>query len=298
MNIAPLLLAAWLPLAPPGTAAARQPVAIVYALSGTAWVKTADANAKRPAERFEWIPADADLEVGPDSTLRIAFLNGSRYELGGRAKVTLSADGALRSSSGAVRPLAPVPPLPRLEPLAADVKPPAQAGALRIRGGRIEGLYPRDDASVIPDKTELSFELLPGTARYKVQVENELGTAVFDVEIHTASVVVSPGVLRPGSRYHWTVRSLGRTTAARGEADFVTVDAESLAAREKLRRSLQGVGDADSLALLAEVDSRLGLLVEARGAFRAALANAPNDQAIQAALERLERRLSGPKRDP
>jgi hypothetical protein len=129
-------------------------------------------------------------------------------------------------------------------------------------------------------------------------VEDESGNAVFSAETQTASILVSPGVLRPGSRYHWTVRSLGGTATGRGEADFETANAENLAAREALRRSLQGLGDAASLALLAEVDSSLGLLKEAHQGFRAALAQSPEDATLQLALARVEQRLADAPRGP
>ena len=276
-------------------AAGGEPVAIVYSLSGSAWIQPS-SGARQKAERFAWLSADASVDVGAGSTLLLAFVGGSRYELGPGARATLASDGTLRAPTGPVRPLASVPPLPRLAPLAE--RPPTRAGALRIRGTRIAGLYPHLDASAIPDQAVLSFEPLPGSTGYKVQVEDESGNAVFSAETQTASILVSPGVLRPASRYHWTVRSLGGTAAGRGDADFETASAETLASREALRSSLQGGGDAASLALLAEVDARLGLLKEAREGFRAALARSPGDASLEAALTRVEQRMADAPRDP
>jgi hypothetical protein len=275
--------------------AGGEPVAIVYSLSGTAWIQPS-SGARQKAERFAWLSADAAVDVEAQSTLLLAFVSGSRYELGPGARATLASDGTLRAPKGPVRALDSVPPLPRLAPLAE--RPPARAGALRIRGARIAGLYPGPEASAVPDNTVLSFEPLPGSTSYKVQVEDESGNAVFSAETQTASILVSPGVLRPGSRYHWTVRSLGGTAAGRGEADFETASAETLASRETLRRSLQGGGDAASLALLAEVDARLGLLKEAQEGFRAALARSPGDASLEAALARVDRRMADSPRDP
>jgi hypothetical protein len=288
-------LAAWLLMATSAVASGGEPVAIVYSLSGSAWIQPT-SGARQKAERFAWLTSDARVEVGPDSTLLLAFVNGSRYELGPGARASLSSEGLLRAPSGPVRPLESVPPLPRLTPLAE--RPPSRAGALRIRGARIEGLYPHQDASALPDQAVLSFQPLPGSTGYKVQVEDESGNAVFSAETQTASILVSPGVLRPGSRYHWTVRSLGSRAAGRGDADFETAGADTLAAREALRRSLQDVGDAASLALLAEVDASLGLLKEARQGFRAALSQSPGDATLQAALARVEERMVDAPRDP
>ena len=288
----------WLLLSTVGLhVAGADEVAIIYGLTGQAFVKTGSAAERRPAQRFEWLPAEAEIEVGEGATLLLAFASGTRYELRGGSKAALSASGAFRSSSGPVKALASVSPLPRLESFAADTRQGGRAGALRIRGSRIDGLYPRDPASVLPHESILLFEPLPGTLRYKVQVEDEVGNAVFDAEVSAASVVVSPGVLKPGGRYHWTVRSLGGAPSARGEADFSVLSAESLAAREELRRSLEGLADPASLALLAEVDSRLGLFLEAQRGFRAAIAKSPADATLQTALEKIERQIASPDRD-
>ena len=67
----------------------------------------------------------------------------------------------------------------------------------------------------------------------------------------------------------------------------------ALAARAVLEESLEAGGDASSLALLAEIDRSLGLLVEAREKFRAAVARAPGDVALRQALDRLERAACG-----
>ncbi len=289
------LFTAWLVTATAAAAGGGEPVAIVYSLSGSAWIQSAP-GARQKAERFAWLSADASVEVGADSTLLLAFVSGSRYELGPGARASLSSEGTLRAPSGPVRTLASVSPLPRLAPLAE--RPPARAGALRIRGARIGGLYPHQDASALPEQAVLSFEPLPGSSGYKVQVEDESGNAVFSAETQTASILVSPGVLRPGSRYHWTVRSLGGMAAGRGDADFETASADTLAAREALRRSLPGGGDAASLALLAEVDASLGLLKEAHQGFRAALLQSPDDATLQAALARVEQRMADAPRDP
>ena len=283
--------------APPLPAADAGPIAIVYGLSGAASVRVPPARAPRPAQRFEWLPAGAEVEVAEGGTLLLAFASGSRYELGGGTAVTLAAPSGFGASRGPVRALPSVSPLPRLPGLAAEAKPGARAGALRVRGTRIVGLYPADEANVLPDEAVLFFESLPGTPRYKVRVEDEIGATVFEAEVGTSSVVVSPGVLKPGARYHWTVRSLGESASARGEADFGVVTRESLAAREALRHSLEGLADPESRALLAEVDGQLGLWLEAHREFRAALAQAPADASLQAALQRLAGLIPASVRD-
>jgi hypothetical protein len=113
------------------------------------------------------------------------------------------------------------------------------------------------------------------------------------VVTQSPAVTISPGVLKPGSKYYWRVRTLDRSgQVARGSAEFLTLAADIAAARATLERSLGAVGDISSLALLAEIDRSLGLLVEAREKFRAAVADAPEDAALRHALDRVEQQLT------
>jgi hypothetical protein len=292
-----VLLAALLAPLPLG-ATDEGAIAIVYGLKGQAFVRAAPRAPRLSVERFQWLRAGAELQVAPGGTLQLAFSTGARYELGGGAKAVLSAPQGFKTSSGPVRALPAVSPLPRLASLSTDVAPGVRAGAVRLRGRRIAGLYPRDDASVLPNEATLSFEPLPGAASYKVQVEDEAGKVVFDEEVGAPTLTLPPDVLKAGGRYHWTVRSLAGAASVRGDADFSVPSPESLAAREALRRSLEGQDDADSLALLAEVDGRLGLVREAQRGFEAALAKTPSDATLQTALQGLERRISASGREP
>jgi hypothetical protein len=299
MRMVSLALAAGLVAAAlPAGARAAEPVAIVYGLKGQAFVKATPAGERRPAERFQWLPAAAAIEVAPGATLHLAFAGGARYELRGGAKVTLSGGGGFSASTGPVEALSAVSPLPRLETPSADSTLGTSPGALRLRGGRIAGLYPRDDATALPDEAVLVFEPVQGAAGYRVVVEDEAGTTVHAAEVKAPPAPVPAGVLKPGGRYLWTVRTIGGGPSARGEADFSALAAESLAAREALRRSLQGQDDPESLALLAEVDSRLGLFLEAQRGFQAALARSPADASLQHALDRLARQMAAAPADP
>jgi hypothetical protein len=138
----------------------------------------------------------------------------------------------------------------------------------------------------------LRFAPVPDASRYQVTVEDESAASVFQVETQSPTVHVLPGILKPGAKYYWHVRTLDRMgQVARGTAEFVTLTAETARARAAVKAALEVAGDAASLALLAELDRRLGLLVEACDEFRAALAKAPGDAALQQALERLEQEL-------
>jgi cytochrome c-type biogenesis protein CcmH/NrfG len=125
-------------------------------------------------------------------------------------------------------------------------------------------------------------------------VQIESGASVLQVETQSPTVSISPGILKAGARYYWDVRTLDRAgQAARGAAEFMTLDGETVRARAALKESIDAAGDAQSLAFLGEIDRHLGLLTEARDAFRAAVAKAPDDVALRHALERLEQQLGG-----
>ena len=265
--------------------AADAPTAIISQIEGTAHVTTSAAAQRTALALFDWVPRGAVVEVAPRSKVAIAFANGKRWELGERARVTID-DNGVTSSTGTVRQLASLPPMPAISPAAGQGQ--QRAAATRVRGSKIEGLYPDGSALTLADETVLRFSPDAGASRYRIVVENESGDAVFQAETESASVAISAGILQPGSRYYWNVRTLDKIgSTARGEAEFATLAADKAASRAAFRQALTASGDAASLALLAEIDRSLGLLHEAEQGLQAALAKAPNDEALRRALDRV-----------
>lgn len=286
-------LAVLLTLASAGPGAGPEAVAVVSSLSGTASVAEVP-GAKKAVRPFDWLPTGAVIEVDSGSRLTLALCNGNRYELGEGTKATLIATG-VKADSGEVRPLDPFPPIPRAAAIAGEAKPGERSGAIRVRDqeNRIRNLYPRGDGATLPESTVLRFSPAPGASRYRVELEDETGRTIFDAETQATSVGVPAGIVKPGSRYFWKVRTLDRMGAAvRGESAFGTLSAEDIGRRAAVKAVLEDKGDAPSLALLAEIDRRLGLLAEAREEFRAALAKSPGDDAIRRALGEIEQRLA------
>lgn len=267
-----------------------EPVALVYWLRGEATL-TVPSESRRSLRLFERLPSGTTVEVGPGSRLALAFANGRRYELGERSRATLGpADLSLRS--GPVRPLQSVPPLPRLLPIADEEQPGLRAGAVRIRAERIAGLYPSRGAATLAGSTAFRFEPVEGAGTYQVEVQDRQGNVILATEATASPVTLPAGVLQPGTRYHWTVRTIERVgPVAKGEADFVTLPSGLAQKREELRRVVEAAGDDASLALLAEIDRSLGLWAEACDELRAALRGSPGDATLTEALAEIERRL-------
>src|SRR4051794_8344672 len=123
----------------------REPVALVYQVSGEAQ-RTAPGRSPEPLRLYDRLPAGVTLELKPGARVSLAFAIGKRYELSGPASATLGKED-LAARSGGVKALAPVPPLPQLEPIAASEKPGATAGAILIRGGEAgAGSLSKEDA--------------------------------------------------------------------------------------------------------------------------------------------------------
>lgn len=264
-------------------AAAQQakPAAIVTLVSGTATV------AGRNVALFDWIPAGATIEVAQKSRVVLAFADGRRWELAEKTKATVS-DRSVTAAAG-VKQLASVSPLPAIS--AIPVSNEQRAAAIRVRGTKIAGLYPSGGAASLPDATVLRFTPDGAATRYHVEVEDESGNTVFQAETASPTVALSAGILKPGAHYYWYVRTVDRNgPAARGEGDFMTLDAAQVREREALKSSIQA-DDPSALALLAEVDRSLGLLWDARQSLEAALARANGDASLQQALDRLDAQL-------
>jgi len=133
-------------LAVPITAAApRQPVALVYQVSGEAR-RIAPGRSPERLRFSDCLPAGATLELKSGARVSLAFVTGIRYELSGPARATLG-PGDLAAKSGGVKALASVPPLPRLVPIAPSEKPGRTPGAIIIRGGEAGlGSLSKEDA--------------------------------------------------------------------------------------------------------------------------------------------------------
>jgi CHAT domain-containing protein/tetratricopeptide (TPR) repeat protein len=242
-------------------AAAAEPVAIVYSLAGEA---SLTAPVHRPLRLFDRLPAGTIVEVNPGSRLALAFVNGLRYELGELSRVTIGRKN-LVSRTGPVRSLPQVPRLPRLSPIASEDRPGPRAGAVRIRTETVKGLYPDRAAASLASATRLRFDPVPAAPGYIVQIVDQTGETVFQIDTQATEVSVPPGVLKPGETYRWSVETRDRPGAiARGEATLVTLDDSRARAREELRRWAEQSGNMDDQPLLAAVDQALGLAEDAR----------------------------------
>jgi hypothetical protein len=205
--------------------------------------------------------------------------------------VVLGAKGLSRRH-GAVESLSAYPPFPRVE-APAPARADARVAAVRVRGARVQRLYPRSPAAALPDAVVLGFEPVAGAEAYRIEVEDEAGRGVFAAESATSAVTVSGGILRPGARYFWRVRTLGGVTpAARAEAEFAVLPAEVVQARRALQAECDREHGAQCAGLLAEIDRGLGLWREARDRLRAARARTPDDRALEELLSRVEAALA------
>jgi hypothetical protein len=270
-----------------GQESASKPIAgLISELSGGASIRPTDGAGGGRAQRFDTIAVGAILEIGPQSRAVIVLSGGQRFELGPNARATI-AEKHLTSTSGPIAELPPLPPLPRLVAL-DESRPKGPPGSVRLRDTAISGLRPSHGVT-LAERTVLRFTPVRGASRYGAEIANEAGTRVFAAESTTPEVIVPAGVLEPEARYYWTVQTLDKLGAvARGASEFRTLSVQDARVRQALRRSLEAEGDGGALALVAEVDRRLGLHQEALDGFRAALAGRPDDLVLQQIIRRLE----------
>lgn len=270
-----------------GQPAGKEVAALVSQLSGSA---SLTQPTRAHLQLFDWVPAGATVSVPRGSTVTLVLSSGSRFELEGPARATVTGT-ALSAQSGAIRALGAGPRLPRIAAITSHHQEGRTAAAVRVRGPRIAHLYPSDGAVTRAGSTVFTFDLVDGASQYALEVEDASGTRVFQVQTAETRVAM-PAPLSPGSRYYWRVRTVGSVGAqSRGEAEFRTLAAPDEQARDALSDAMGASADPHALALLAHIDHALGLRREAREGVRAALANAPGDPALRAALRQLAARL-------
>lgn len=277
----------------PTNAAAEQSFAVVSELSGTASTAAGPGMKSSALVIYDWIPAGAEIQVGPNSVMTVVLASGRRFALGALARATVAPKG-LTWNGDAGRELSPLPPMPHLPPLSSKNRPVGTAGAVRVRGERITGLHPASGDRSLADQAALLFQPVQGASKYRVEVADAGGQVVFTTETSVTEVTVPAGLLKPAGTYYWRVETLDRFgAAARGEAQFSTADTGTERSRAAMADMLTASSDARALGLLAEIDRRIGLPLMARDGLRAAVARAPEDTVLRAALDRVEQQLRG-----
>jgi hypothetical protein len=240
---------------------------------------------------LDWLTAGSTIEVGLKSSATVILLNGHRYELGPGAKATVTAE-SLAGKKGPVQQLEPpLPPIPKAVPIAGNFP---IIGTVVIRGSNIRGLYPRNRVAVLPASAKLSFQGVADASSYQVELVGEDENVLLDLRTESTDIVIPDGTVQVGKHYAWSVEALGPAGAiARNSAEFVTISGEDLERRAEFAKTTEGGADkALALALLADVDFRLGLLREARDGFLAALRLKPDETAIQHALDLVQSALA------
>jgi hypothetical protein len=288
MCLAPADIA--LPLADDG-------VAIVAELRGSATIRE-PGNPERQVQTYDWVAENATITVANRSLVVLVMATGSRYELAENAQVVVVRGGLPISRT--VRALPAFPSVPSVAPIeassgAATRKGAAarvSSGAERIRGSSISNIYPSEVAT-IAEKTTLRFRTSSGATSFLVVIQDDQRRPVFDIKVGRGEVVVPPGVLEAGRRYNWRVTVVDDFLTGEAEAAFTTLPAPTVQAREAFVAVLHP-GDAHQLALLALVDERLGLLLEARDELVEADRRAPGDPEIRRILARIGKQLGEP----
>ncbi|MDD8026661.1 MAG: hypothetical protein PHI34_09100 [Acidobacteriota bacterium] len=264
--------------------------AIVCFLEGQARVSDGGASLGRELQLFDWLKAGSVVETAAESRMVVAFAQGDRYELKGKAKATLTANG-FASASGTLIKLDSVPVVAQVLALSADSKPGSRLTAIRLRGSNPElaGLYPAEGAAVLADEAALSFALVEGVEKYRVELEDAWGNKLLSVETASPGVALSPGILKPGAGYYWSVRTLDKIKLSKvADAEFVTLSEDQAKIRKAFQARARASKDAAQLLLLARLDSALNLRREACATLREAQALFPQNAEIKKAMDRMD----------
>ena len=270
----------------------RNSVAVVASLSGSATVRSPARPAKAAVSSLDWLSEGMTLEVGPGSQAVLILVNGHRYQLAAGAQMTLTANGVPKLT-GAARELSPLPPIPSPAAIVAESAP--TSGAVRVRGdAEVSDLYPRAGIVVLPDNVTLRFKAFPKAGSYRVTLENDGADNLLNVTTETTGISVPAGTLEAGAHYRWRVQALrAGIPIAVGRAEFDALSAENVLQRMEFASALGDQNrDASTLALLAQVDLRLGLVAEACDELSEALKQKPGDAALQRALDAARAQLA------
>lgn len=265
-------------------------VAMIARAQGDIAVESRDGT--REAARFERLAEGDRIRTGRGAEAMLVFRTGARVRLGESSRARIEGDQAIRLD-GTLEQLPPVPPVPLVAPVSGAG---TTITAVRIRAGGLTLLSPVGDDVTLSGSTVLEFAPV-ATDAYDVEIEGPSADVVHRIRTRQTRVTVPDGPLRPGTAYRWRVTArLATGFSLSGEGRFHTLASGAADARERLRQGLPD-GDADGLALLAEVDRTLGLIREALEGFRAARTAGAVDPIVAARIAELER-LRGGSRPP
>ena len=263
----------------------RNSVAVIASLSGSATAQSAGSHEKTSLSTLDWLSNGTTIDVGAASRVVLILVNGHRYELGEGARVTLTVQ-SVPEMKGPVRALSALPPIPAPAPIQAESAP--TPGAPRFRSPpEMSGLYPRAGSAVLPDQVTLRFKAFPKARSYSVVLEDDNHHRLLSVTTQSTGVSVGSGTIEAGAHYRWQVEAMGPGgMIGAGVAEFSALSAENILYRTEFASALSSDGDnSATLALLAEVDRRLGLVAEACDEFTAALKQHPRDGTLRRALD-------------
>jgi hypothetical protein len=275
LGLAPLLLAA-----------AEEPAAGVLAsVTGTATVMYPRGGAM-PAHPFDWLKTGASIQTEAGAKVLVVLVNGAKYEVGERSRATLE-KGTMHKVSGDLRRLPGLTEIPKLAAI-SDKLSSTRGGVVRIRGTKLKQCYPAPGVAILPGESTFAFDPAANITSYVMEIENGEGNVIHRAESSGGPIHVAAGVLQPGANYYWEVGG-GVPDSPKCGGEFSVLSSEDEASRQIFRSAVQNSGEADGLAILAEIDRRLGLLREAREEFNAALSKSSTPDAIRAKLREIER---------
>jgi hypothetical protein len=267
--------------------AAEEPAAGVLASVAGSVTVTEPGGHTGKAHVFDWLKVGATIRTEAGARVLVVLENGARYELGERVSAKLER-GNLHVVAGDVRRLPGLTEIPKLAAI-ADTVSTKHGGVVRIRGPKLQHCYPVANAAILSNQPTFSFQPITGVTSYVIEIENEEGKVVQRRESPGTPVTLPAGVLNAGSMYYWEARGVepqGDGPQCGGE--FSVLAAQDEERRAAFKTAVQNSGDADSLALLAEIDWRLGLLREAQGEFTAALQGTSAPEGIRSALLQID----------
>ncbi len=288
----PTVLALAIALAGQADAARREdraaPLAIVTAVKGPAWAST-DSAPKHLVSTFDWLGAGTTIEVGRSSGATVIFVNGERYQLdsGARARVTST---GLADRVGHIRQLPTLSPLPMVAPISPGAMS-TTSGAVRIRGTRWP-MYPSGAATALASATVLRFAPVARAERYYIQLMDQFKAVLFTTTTSQTVASVPTAALEPGRTYTWEVHALdGVGELVSANASFSTLADEQAARRQAFVSHVADGRDPALLTLLGFLDSRLGLLVDARSELRRAVTRGIDWSGLNELLAALDAQL-------
>lgn len=248
------------------SAARAADVGLVASVSGPVEIFRPAKDKWSKASPLQTLAANSKVRTGTQgSAVVVLFEGGKRFQIAGDSVVSVSATECQKVSGTAPKALAPLATR-HLGLLKGSRIAGGKSASYVVRGGKQMELQSLTETATLNVRPTFRWKAVPGAASYKVRLEDQDGTQIWQAETETTNIAFPAKFpeLKPGGDYVWTVTTVVGNDTFKATGLFWLLPADKLKGVNEELEALKEVEDeATRQVLRAEIYARAELWDEA-----------------------------------